>query len=306
MIAHDLRAGPSAMPKRRPPSDVDTMRIAQHPCVILGPKKQPIPIPLIQEYGATCVPINSADGWLNKVVADRCRGDSCLIVKEFVDDLIRTLGREREALDENTERSVRPDVGVLADTPAKGRAAMHLDSDSDEGVLAETPVDDKPCRKKPAYHLRSELQTVSFRGLEITAKTRDKGRGIAVPVEGACLSDIILHLRQQVSTGSVPKYDETKAKARAMAVQCRDDADGGRVRWVFGECSYHVMYTDDEGQHHRTNKGLKVARFDAIGDALTGGAFQKARERMLIKTRALWNELDTSGAQRYELTPTTE
>ena len=294
------------MPKRRPPSDVDTMRIAQHPCVILGPKKQPIPIPLIQECGATCVPINSADGWLNKVVADRCRGDSCLIVKEFVDDLIRTLGREREALDENTERSVRPDVGVLADTPAKGRAAMHLDSDSDEGVLAETPVDDKPCRKKPAYHLRSELQTVSFRGLEITAKTRDKGRGIAVPLEGASLSDIILHLRQQVSTGSVPKYDETKAKARAMAVQYRDDADGGRVRWVFGECSYHVMYTDDEGQHRRTNKGLKVPRFDEAGDALSGGAFQKARGRMLIKARALWNELDKSDAQRYELTPTTE
>ena len=277
------------------------MRIENHPCVIWGSKRNLVPIPLIQECGATCVAINSADGWLNKVVADRCRGDSCLIVKEFVDDLIRTLEGVREAPDENTERSVCPDVGALTDTPAKGRAAMHLDSDSDEEVLAETSVDDKPRRKKLACHLRPELQTVSFRGLQITAKTRDKGRGIAVPLEGDSLSDILLHLRQQVSTGTVPKHDEEKAKARAMAAECRDDVDAGRVRWVFGECSYHVTYTAAGGTHHRTNKGLKVPRFDETGEALTGSAFQKARERVLIKARALWNELDKSDAQRYEL-----
>ena len=302
----DVCAYPSTMPKRRQPPETDNMRISQHPCVSLGRGKQLVPIPLIQECGVTCVAINSHDGWLNRVVADRCRGDSCLVVKEFVDDLIRTLGRERETPEENTERSVCSDAGVSADIPVKGRAAMHLDSDSDEGVLAETPVDNKPRRKRHASHRGSELQTVSFRGLEITAKTRDKGRGVAVPLDGASLSDILLHLRQQASAGSVPKCDETKAKARAMAAQCRDDADAGRVRWVFGECSYHVMYTDAEGQHHRTNKGLKVGRFDASGGALTGGAFQKARERMLRKARALWNELDRSDAQRYELTPTTE
>ena len=125
-------------------------------------------------------------------------------------------------------------------------------------------------------------------------------------MEGTSLSDILLHLRHQVSTGSVPKHDEAKAKARAMVAQCRDDADGGRVRWVFGECSYRVFYTDDEGQHRRPNKGLKVPRFDATGDALTGDAFQKARERMLTKARALWNELDKGDAQRYELTTITE
>ena len=99
------------MPKRRAPSDVDTMRIAQHPCVVLGSKKKLVPIPLIQECGATCVAINSADGWLNQVVADRCRGDSCFIVKEFVDDLIRALEQERGAPEENTEPPVCPDVG---------------------------------------------------------------------------------------------------------------------------------------------------------------------------------------------------
>ena len=282
------------------------MRIERHPCVVLGPRKQIVPIPLIQECGATCVAINSTDGWLNKVVADRCRGDSCLIVKEFVDDLIRALGREHEVAEEGTERSVPPDVEVVADTPAKGRAAMHLDSDSEEEVLAEAPVDDKPRRKKPASNLRSELQTVAFRGMELTAKTRDRGRGIAVPLEGTSLSDILLHLRHQVSIGSVPKHDEAKAKARAMAAECRDDADGGRVRWSFGECSYRVFYTDAEGQHHKTNKGLKVPRFDETGGALTGDAYKKARERMLTKARALWNELDKSDAQRYELTPITE
>ena len=243
-------------------------------------------------------------------MSDRCRGDSCIIIKEFVDGLIRVLGGGHEAIcvaDEDTERSVCPDEGVLAETPAKGRAAMHLDSDSDEEVLAETPVDQKRQRRGAVgSHLRSELQTVSFRGMQITAKTRDKGRGILVPLEGDSLKDILLHLRQQVSTGSVPKADETKAKARAMAVGCRDDADGGRVRWVFSETAYHVLYRDDEGKHHRTSKDLKVPRFDMSGGALTGDAFQKARERMLSKARALWNELDKSGAPRYEITPTTE
>ena len=92
-----------------------------------------------------------------------------------------------------------------------------------------------------------------------------------MPLDGESLWAIIRYLRQQASTGPVPKSDETKAKARAMVVQCRGDADGGRVRWVVGECSYRVFYTDDEGQHRRTNKGLKVPRFDVAGDALTGG-----------------------------------
>ena len=231
------------MPKRKPPIDADAMRIEKHPCVIWGSKRNIVPIPLIQECGVTCVAINSFDHWLNKVVADRCRGDSCLIVKEFVDDLIRTLEGVREAPVENTERSVCPDEGASTDAPAKGRAAMGLDSDSDEEVLAETPVDDKTSRKKPVCSLRSELQTVSFRGLELTAKTRDKGRGIAVPVEGDSLKNILLYLQQKVSAGPVPKQDEEKAKARAMAAECRDDVDAGRVRWVFGECSHHVTYT---------------------------------------------------------------
>ena len=44
-----------------------------------------------------------------------------------------------------------------------------------------------------------------------------------------------------------------------------------------------------------------MPRFDATGEALAGSAFQKARECMLSKARALWNELDKSDAQRYEL-----
>ena len=120
-------------------------------------------------------------------------------------------------------------------------------------------------------------------------------------LDGESLRAIIRYLRQQASTGPVPKSDVTKAKARAMAAQCRDDTDGGRVRWMFGDCSYLVMYTDGSGQRHRTSKGLKVPRLDMNGDALTGGAFQKARERMLSKARALWNELDKSDAQRYEV-----
>ena len=90
---------------------------------------------------------------------------------------------------------------------SRGRAAMGLDSDSDEDALVETPMDtDKnaSARRRKDATLRAELKTISFRGLELTVKARDKGRGLAVPLEGDTLSAILKHMREQVDTRETP------------------------------------------------------------------------------------------------------
>ena len=40
--------------------------------------------------------------------------------------------------------------------------------------------------------------------MEMTVKVREKGRGIAVPLEGATLSTILGHLRELVHAGDLP------------------------------------------------------------------------------------------------------
>ena len=76
---------------------------------------------------------------------------------------------------------------------------------------------------------------------------------------------------------------------------------GGRIRWLFGECAYEIMYTDEEGQRHRTYKSFKVLRTNAFGGMLGLEEFQKARLLTLGRARALWNTLDQSLVARYSV-----
>ena len=72
---------------------------------------------------------------------------------------------------------------------------------------------------------------------------------------------------------------------------------------MFHESTYQIFYADEKGNRHRTNKGLKAPRKDAEGRPLSGQAFQRARCVALRKARALWNELDKSSCERYEVSP---
>ena len=62
------------MPKRAHRHDLEAMKVEKIPCVALGPKHAPVPIPLITERGVTCVPLNSTADWLAKIVGIGCRG----------------------------------------------------------------------------------------------------------------------------------------------------------------------------------------------------------------------------------------
>ena len=80
----------------------------------------------------------------------------------------------------------------------------------------------------------------------MTVKVREKGRGIAVPLEGASLSTILRHLREQVLAGD-PPVEVAKSRSREDVRACRDDADAGRLRWSFLDSSYQIFYADEKG-----------------------------------------------------------
>ena len=105
---------------------------------------------------------------------------------------------------------------------------MGLDNDSDEEALAEMPMVDckraRGVKNKPAP--RAELTTISFRGMEMTVKVREKGRGIAVPLEGASLSTILRHLREQVLAGDAPLWRLPSACGGCRPWRCRPICDG--------------------------------------------------------------------------------
>ena len=58
------------------------------PCVTLGGKHLPVPVPLIQDRGKTCVPLNSSADWLQKIVGVGSKGETRLVVKEFIDGVL--------------------------------------------------------------------------------------------------------------------------------------------------------------------------------------------------------------------------
>ena len=122
-----------------------------------------------------------------------------------------------------------------------------------------------------------------------------------MPLEGDTLVTILKHLREHVSMGDVPRADVAKSARRQEVRSCREDEDGGRVRWMFAECSYQIMFDDEQGQRRRTSKGLKVSRNNVFGQVLDAAAFQQARLATLNKARALWNEFDKSAVSRYDV-----
>ena len=109
--------------------------------------------------------------------------------------------------------------------------------------------------KKARRNVAKELRTISCRGMEITVKVRDKGWGIAVPLEGPTLLVILRHLRERVSGGEKPEPDLAKKARLQEARSKKTDEDKGRLRWLSGVPAYEINWKDEEGNTHREHKG---------------------------------------------------
>ena len=287
------------MPKRTQAPAVPDFRLEKVECLVTGRKAQPMPIPQIQECGKTCVPINSTDNWLPKVISGHCRGDGSMVVKEFVDEVELLLATASLA-DEGGETRGRPlaaAAGAGESSPTrKGRSAFGLDDDSDEAELALVPSEPP---KKARKIVVKELRTISCRGMELTVKVRDKGWGIAVPLEGPTLLMILKHLHERASADEKPEPDFAKKARRQEARSNRTDEDRGRLRWLSSVPAYEINWYDEKGHQHRCIKGLKVPRHDAFGKAYTHVQFETRRLQVLKKARQSWDDRDKTTIPLY-------
>ena len=44
----------------------------------------------------------------------------------------------------------------------------------------------------------------------------------------------------------------------------RDDEDAGHIRWQFDHCSYLIFFCGEQGQKHRTFKGINILHNDVL------------------------------------------
>ena len=116
---------------------------------------------------------------------------------------------------------------------------MGLDDDSDEAELALVPS--APPKKARKYAAK-ELRTISCRGMEITVKVRDKGWGIAVPLEGPTLLKILKHLHERASADEKPEPNLAKKARRQEARSNRGDEDKGHLRWLSGVAAFEIHW----------------------------------------------------------------
>ena len=235
-----------------------------------------------------------------------------MVVKEFIDGVLACIADAAPATEAEgaAERAAQAPPegdsdGAEGDDPAdapRGRAAMGLDSDSDEEELAAVPAQKQSRRaaNRRKKMLQTELRCVSYAGMELLVKPLRKCKGLAVPLEDETLIRILKHLRKQMQKGEVPKPDAAKQERRKEAESNREDEDAGRIRWLFQDHCYQVLYHDEAGVKHKVAKPFKVSRSDAFGRLLEAEVFKEARLSALKKARAFWNENDKSDMARYE------
>ena len=250
-------------------SSKDACNIQKWPCVILPCEKKSdkkglaktVPIPVIRDGGVELVPLNATDPWLHKIVCqcNRDRGDGGSLITEFVENLYQKLIHSRQ------EPSAAATKSVDAMTPTRKRKGVEMlglsDSEDDQSVC--TPP--KPRTRSSRQTVKNELRTVLFENLEITAKARDRGKGVLVQLAGDSMINIIKHLRRAQVEGVARIADAAiiKRARRQEVVGSREEVDGGYIRWDSQSTAWIVFYKDLSGKQHQTSKGLRVDRKDA-------------------------------------------
>ena len=200
----------------------DCISIVDLPCLVVGSgyRARSVPIPTVKEGGATCVAINPTDNWISKVFGDKGRADGQLVIKEFVDGLWAKLSGEEDTPAQPSKGIEGQGASSGGDQGAssvgcvgRGRGAMGLDSDSEEGALGAAWAESQggsSAKKRRTRAPRAVWETVQYRDLELVVKQRERGRGVAVPVEGPTLLRILVHMREAVLAGEQPQPDVEK------------------------------------------------------------------------------------------------
>ena len=289
------------MPKRKV-MDVQPMTLESRQCIFGGACGVPVILPIVQEGGVSCLTLNGYDNWLNLVVEGVTRGKYSQNVIDFLDELRDKLSKNGQSTSPGRGESCAAEDGESCATPlgkekpGLGRAALGLDSDSDEEDLGEAcPVQ----QKKTPRSRNNDFQTVQVQDFTLVVKRRSRGKGILVRMDGSDWMDVLSFLRNKASQRD--HSDNGKRPYRKQG-DAAGAGDGKRLRWNFQKSAYEIRYCDVDGQFHSTTKGFCVNRVKFDGTALSPAEFSVAQDVVRSKAMRAWNELDkTTTTERFDV-----
>ena len=272
------------------------------PAISSGADSAPVLIPTIMDGHVRCVPVTVRAGWLTQLVEQKRRTrDSKAVVLEFCDQ-VETALKALAPADAPSNTSPAGDDSQDSG-PLKGRAALGLDEDSDEEVLARADTGSTASKPKKLKAAVQDFVSVKVNGFVVTVKRKYRGRGLLMPLDGPKIVGLVRHLQRRAD-GDERRDPPKKALKRQhsdTAAALTTDEDHGRLKWLFGTHQWQVLYTDESGRQRSCTKGLVVPRADIDGHALSESAFRRQRARLLQRARIRWNELDKTTAERYDV-----
>ena len=288
-----------AMPKRKEMDSEAGLRIELLPCVVGGALAAPVVLPLIEDSGTQCIAINAYENWLAKVVMGQTRGakdsQGIHVISRFVTELLEAFGGDQVAEAAGEDDAAQAAAKTPPSKQPKGRACLGIESDSDE----EEFLKKAPPPAKKGKKASNDFQTLEHNGISVTLKKRTKGRGILVPYDSDAVLKLLSHLKGRIASGEQADVSPSKRKRTQENNDFRGDDDKGRVRWLFARHAWEIRYHDADGKEHRSFHGLMVPRDDFACQKLTTAQFEVARQKLLLRARQKWNEMDASGEERY-------
>jgi hypothetical protein len=260
------------------------IKIEDCKCISGAWMKQKLYLPIFKIAGAEVTSLTYKTSWLPLCLYGRGRTGS-------VPGLLA-------AMKKNLREQVVASLGAAdaedMQTAAAGAAACGIDDDDgeedgeDEGSDQEGNATLKSRRVSDRLRV---LQPVRLRGHEVhvlfirsTLYVRATENDIS-----AMLSILRTYKKAELS-------NNWPVKSAALEL---DEDEKSSVRWSFTDSSWTVKYMDDEGKHHRSSKGLKVPRFDHLGQALDLARYKEVRLAKLNQAKKMWNDLDKSDQDRF-------
>lgn len=297
-------------------------------CVRGGSRKKWVPVPTVMRGANSCVTLSSTkSSWamhcLMSTIPDTDTQDVVLVLKAFEKNIRQQM------------HSVEPTTDSDSQTTASGEPASKrqrlLDSDDDSDsaapscdsqlsagnslLPAKTTVAPKASKVGVAA---AGLMKVDLDGALVSIGVH-KGPGLQISATTDAiqivLSYIVKNYHTLLKTSRAIESERRStidSSPRDLLVtakphECRKSPDAktgtdtNKIRWDFQRAAYAVIFKAADGSIHRHSKGLEVQRLDVFGSPLSASVYAEAKRLLILRARAMWNELDKSGEPRFEI-----
>ena len=123
--------------------DTGAVRLEMLPCLVGGDIETPIVLPVVEEAGVRCIALNAYEPWMSKFLEGKSRGSRTGHVVKFVGGLVNAIKECNPFTEDDSQTSSALETespAAARAAPAKGRAALGLDEDSDENLSCQADL----------------------------------------------------------------------------------------------------------------------------------------------------------------------